>query len=78
MPRCIGAESTYIAGQHGILMWAYHEPATLRIELHQIIDIVNITSGLPLSDATNALYGTFIDAEPKYTKTDFSPIVIDK
>ncbi|MFS1539322.1 MAG: DUF1983 domain-containing protein [Candidatus Phlomobacter fragariae] len=78
MHRCIGAEPTYIAGQHGILMWAYRGPATLRIEPHQIIDTVNITPELPLSDATNALYGTFIDAEQKYTKTDFSPIVIDK
>ncbi|SPP31499.1 hypothetical protein ARAF_0628 [Arsenophonus endosymbiont of Aleurodicus floccissimus] len=34
MHRCIGAEPTYIAGQHGILMWAYHGPATLKIEPH--------------------------------------------
>ncbi|HGJ5854796.1 DUF1983 domain-containing protein [Arsenophonus nasoniae] len=78
MHRCIGAEPTYIAGQHGILMWAYHGPAALKIEPHQIIDTVSITPELPLSEATNAIYGTFVDAEQKYTKTDFIPIVMDK
>ncbi|MDR5611513.1 MAG: DUF1983 domain-containing protein [Arsenophonus sp.] len=78
MHRCIGAEPTYLAGKHGILMWAYHGPATRKIEPHQIIDTVSITPELPLSEATNAIYGTFVDAEQKYTKTDFSPIVMDK
>ena len=78
MHKCIGAEPTYVAGKHGILMQAYNGPAVLRIEPSQIIDTVTITPELALRDATNAIYGTFIDAEQLYIKTDFEPIVIDE
>lgn len=78
MHKCIGAEPTYVAGKHGILMQAYNGPAVLRIEPSQIIDTVTITPELALRDATNAIYGTFIDAEQQYIKTDFEPIVIDE
>ena len=77
MHKCIAAEPTYVAGKHGILMQAYNGPAVLRIEPNQIIDTVNITPELGLRDATNAIYGTFIDAEQQYIKTDFEPVVID-
>ncbi|HGJ5855640.1 DUF1983 domain-containing protein [Arsenophonus nasoniae] len=76
MHKCIAAEPTYIAGKHGIIMQAYNGPAALRIEANQIIDTVNITPELPLRDATNAVYGTFVDAEQMYTKTDFTPVVV--
>ncbi|ENL8513977.1 DUF1983 domain-containing protein [Providencia rettgeri] len=78
MHRCIAAEPTYVAGKHGILMQAYNGPAVLRIEPNQIIDTVNITPELALRDATNAIYGTFVDAEQQYVKTDFEPIIIDE
>ncbi|WP_294110754.1 DUF1983 domain-containing protein [Providencia sp.] len=78
MHKCIAAEPTYVAGKHGILMQAYNGPAVLRIEPNQIIDTVNITPELGLRDATNAIYGTFIDAEQQYIKTDFEPVVIDE
>ncbi|EPL4467630.1 phage tail tip protein J-related protein, partial [Proteus mirabilis] len=29
-------------------------------------------------DATNAIYGTFVDAEQQYNKTDFEPVVIEE
>lgn len=77
MHKCIAAEPTYIAGKHGILMQAYNGPAVLRIEPNQIVDTVNITPDLPLRDATNAIYGTFVDAEQQYIKTDFTPVVVD-
>ncbi|HHN8583564.1 DUF1983 domain-containing protein [Providencia rettgeri] len=78
MHKCIAAEPTYIAGKHGILMQAYNGPAVLRIEPNQIVDTVNITPDLPLRDATNAIYGTFIDAEQQYIKTDFTPVIVDE
>uniref|UniRef100_UPI00234AD823 phage tail tip protein J-related protein n=7 Tax=Providencia TaxID=586 RepID=UPI00234AD823 len=78
MHRCIAAEPTYVAGKHGILMQAYNGPAVLRIEPNQIIDTVNITPELALRDATNAIYGTFVDAEQQYVKTDFEPIIVDE
>ncbi|WGL97225.1 DUF1983 domain-containing protein [Arsenophonus sp. aPb] len=78
MHKCIAAEPTYIAGKHGIMMQAYNGPAALRIEANQIIDTVNITPELPLRDATNAVYGTFVDAEQMYTKTDFTPVVVQE
>ncbi|UNH40211.1 phage tail tip protein J-related protein [Moellerella wisconsensis] len=78
MHRCVAAEPTYVAGKHGILMQAYNGPAVLRIEPNQIIDTVNITPELALRDATNAIYGTFVDAEQQYIKTDFEPILIDE
>ncbi|HEM8125358.1 DUF1983 domain-containing protein [Providencia rettgeri] len=78
MHRCIAAEPTYVAGKHGILMQAYNGPAVLRIEPNQIIDTVNITPELALRDATNAIYGTFVDAEQQYVKTDFEPIIVNE
>ncbi|WP_272657095.1 phage tail tip protein J-related protein, partial [Providencia sp. PROV157] len=78
MHKCIAAEPTYIAGKHGILMQAYNGPAVLRIEPNQIIDTVNITPELSLRDATNAIYGTFVDAEQQYIKTDFEPVIVDE
>lgn len=78
MHRCIAAEPTYVAGKHGILMQAYNGPAVLRIEPNQIIDTVNITPELALRDATNAIYGTFVDAEQQYVKTDFEPVIVDE
>ncbi|MTB67981.1 DUF1983 domain-containing protein [Providencia sp. wls1943] len=78
MHKCIAAEPTYVAGKHGILMQAYNGPAVLRIEPNQIIDTVNITPELALRDATNAIYGTFVDAEQLYIKTDFEPVIIEE
>ncbi|HGJ5854322.1 DUF1983 domain-containing protein [Arsenophonus nasoniae] len=78
MHKCIAAEPTYIAGKHGILMQSYNGPATLRIESNQIIDTVNITPELSLREATNAIYGTFIDAEQQYIKTDFPPVIVQE
>ncbi|SPZ24096.1 Domain of uncharacterised function (DUF1983) [Providencia rettgeri] len=78
MHKCIAAEPTYIAGKHGILMQTYNGPAVLRIEPNQIVDTVNITPDLPLRDATNAIYGTFVDAEQQYIKTDFTPVIVDE
>ncbi|MEX9779805.1 DUF1983 domain-containing protein [Providencia manganoxydans] len=78
MHKCIAAEPTYVAGKHGILMQAYNGPAVLRIEPNQIIDTVNITPELALRDATNAIYGTFIDAEQQYIQTDFEPVIVDE
>ncbi|WP_415887082.1 DUF1983 domain-containing protein [Providencia rettgeri] len=78
MHRCIAAEPTYVAGKHGILMQAYNGPAVLRIEPNQIIDTVNITPELALRDATNAIYGTFVDAVQQYVKTDFEPVIVDE
>ncbi|MBQ0695505.1 phage tail tip protein J-related protein, partial [Providencia stuartii] len=78
MHKCIAAEPTYVAGKHGILMQAYNGPAVLRIEPNQIIDTVNITPELGLRDATNAIYGTFIDAEQQYIQTDFEPVIVEE
>ncbi|MEX9908587.1 DUF1983 domain-containing protein, partial [Providencia rettgeri] len=78
MHKCIAAEPTYVAGKHGILMQAYNGPAVLRIDPNQIIDTVNITPELSLRDATNAIYGTFVDAEQQYIKTDFEPVIVDE
>lgn len=78
MHKCIAAEPTYVAGKHGILMQAYNGPAVLRIEPNQIIDTVNITPELALRDATNAIYGTFVDAGQQYIKTDFEPVIVDE
>ncbi|WP_066752844.1 phage tail tip protein J-related protein, partial [Proteus myxofaciens] len=78
MHKCIAAEPTYIAGKHGILMQVYNGPALLTIDESQIIDTVTVTPELSLRDATNAIYGTFVDAEQQYNKTDFEPVVIDE
>ncbi|WP_404764884.1 phage tail tip protein J-related protein [Proteus terrae] len=78
MHKCIAGEPTYIAGKHGILMQVYNGPALLTIDESQIIDTVTVTPELSLRDATNAIYGTFVDAEQQYNKTDFEPVVIDE
>ena len=78
MHKCIAGEPTYIAGKHGILMQVYNGPALLIIDESQIIDTVTVTPELSLRDATNAIYGTFVDAEQQYNKTDFEPIVIEE
>ena len=78
MHKCIAGEQTYIAGKHGILMQVYNGPALLTIDESQIIDTVTVTPELSLRDATNAIYGTFVDAEQQYNKTDFEPIVIEE
>ncbi|HID5221050.1 TPA: phage tail tip fiber protein, partial [Providencia stuartii] len=57
---------------------AYNGPAVLRIEPNQIIDTVNITPELGLRDATNAIYGTFVDAEQQYIQTDFEPVIVEE
>ncbi|WP_017827261.1 phage tail tip protein J-related protein, partial [Proteus mirabilis] len=78
MHKCIAGEPTYIAGKHGILMQIYNGPALLTIDESQIIDTVTVTPELSLRDATNAIYGTFVDAEQQYNKTDFEPVVIEE
>lgn len=78
MHKCIAGEPTYIAGKHGILMQVYNGPALLTIDESQIIDTVTVTPELSLRDATNAIYGTFVDAEQQYNKTDFEPVVIEE
>ncbi|WP_109850072.1 DUF1983 domain-containing protein [Proteus sp. CA142267] len=78
MHKCIAGEPTYIAGKHGIMMQVYNGPALLTIDESQIIDTVTVTPELSLRDATNAIYGTFVDAEQQYNKTDFEPVVIDE
>ncbi|HGN0026307.1 hypothetical protein BBX45_10295 [Proteus mirabilis] len=78
MHKCIAGEPTYIAGKHGILMQVYNGPALLIIDESQIIDTVTVTPELSLRDATNAIYGTFVDAEQQYNKTDFEPVVIEE
>ncbi|HEI9941520.1 TPA: DUF1983 domain-containing protein, partial [Proteus mirabilis] len=44
----------------------------------QLIGTVTCTPETGLKDATNAVYGTFIDAEQLYTKTDFTPVIVDE
>lgn len=78
MHKCIAGEPTYIAGKHGIMMQVYNGPALLTIDESQIIDTVTVTPELSLRDATNAIYGTFVDAEQQYNKTDFEPVVIEE
>ncbi|HEK0789013.1 TPA: DUF1983 domain-containing protein [Proteus mirabilis] len=78
MHKCIAGEPTYIAGKHGILMQVYNGPALLTIDESQIIDTVTVTPELSLRDATNAIYGTFVDSEQQYNKTDFEPVVIEE
>lgn len=78
MHKCIAGEPTYIAGKHGILMQVYNGSALLTIDESQIIDTVTVTPELSLRDATNAIYGTFVDAEQQYNKTDFEPVVIEE
>ncbi|OTA14512.1 hypothetical protein Xbed_03672 [Xenorhabdus beddingii] len=75
MHRCLSADPTYMAGQHGILVGAYYGPAVQEIHENQIIDTVTLTPEVGLKEATNAIYGTFVDAEQIYTKTDFTPVI---
>ncbi|EOG6954073.1 phage tail tip fiber protein [Yersinia ruckeri] len=74
MHLCCAGEPTYIAGQHGILVGAYYGPALLTLNEHQMADTVQITTETALRDATNTVYGTFVDEEQLATKTDFPPV----
>ncbi|HHE4865881.1 TPA: phage tail protein, partial [Proteus mirabilis] len=76
--KCINAEPTFTAGKHGIQIGAYYGPAIKTITESQLIGTVTCTPETGLKDATNAVYGTFIDAEQLYTKTDFTPVIVDE
>ncbi|MEZ2683883.1 DUF1983 domain-containing protein [Proteus vulgaris] len=78
MHKCINAEPTFTAGKHGIQVGAYYGPALKTITESQLIDTVTCTPEAGLKDATNAVYGTFIDAEQLYTKTDFTPVIVNE
>ncbi|MCW9721180.1 phage tail tip protein J-related protein [Proteus mirabilis] len=78
MHKCINAEPTFTAGKHGIQIGAYYGPAIKTITESQLIGTVTCTPETGLKDATNAVYGTFIDAEQLYTKTDFMPVIVDE
>ena len=78
MHKCINAEPTFTAGKHGIQIGAYYGPAVKTITESQLIGTVTCTPETGLKDATNAVYGTFIDAEQLYTKTDFTPVIVDE
>ncbi|QKJ48916.1 DUF1983 domain-containing protein [Proteus vulgaris] len=78
MHKCINAEPTFTAGKHGIQVGAYYESALKTITESQLIDTVTCTPETGLKDATNAVYGTFIDAEQLYTKTDFTPVIVNE
>ncbi|WP_237386706.1 phage tail tip fiber protein [Xenorhabdus sp. Sc-CR9] len=75
MHRCVAADPTYMAGKHGMLAGAYYGPAVLEIHENQITDTVTLTPEVGLKEATNAIYGTFVDAEQIHTKTDFTPVI---
>ncbi len=78
MHKCINAEPTFTVGKHGIQIGAYYGPAIKTITESQLIGTVTCTPETGLKDATNAVYGTFIDAEQLYTKTDFTPVIVDE
>ncbi len=78
MHKCINAEPTFTAGKHGIQVGAYYGPALKTITESQLIDTVTCTPETGLKDATNAVYGTFIDSEQLYTKTDFTPVIVNE
>ncbi|NDO98237.1 DUF1983 domain-containing protein [Proteus sp. G4441] len=78
MHKCINAEPTFTAGKHGIQIGAYYGPAIKTITESQLIGTVTCTPETGLKDATNAVYGTFIDAEQLYTKTDFTPVIVNE
>ncbi|QPN88012.1 phage tail tip fiber protein [Proteus vulgaris] len=78
MHKCINAEPTFTAGKHGIQVGAYYGPALKTITESQLIDTVTCTPETGLKDATNAVYGTFIDAEQLYAKTDFTPVIVNE
>lgn len=78
MHKCINAEPTFTAGKHGIQVGAYYGAALKTITESQLIDTVTCTPETGLKDATNAVYGTFIDAEQLYTKTDFTPVIVNE
>ncbi|MGK5712568.1 phage tail tip fiber protein [Proteus mirabilis] len=78
MHKCINAEPTFTAGKHGIQVGAYYGPALKTITESQLISTVTCTPETGLKEATNAVYGTFIDAEQLYTKTDFTPVIVNE
>ncbi|HHH0070771.1 TPA: DUF1983 domain-containing protein [Yersinia enterocolitica] len=78
MHLCCAGEPTYIAGQHGILVGAYYGPPQLTLNEHQMADSVQITTETSMRDATNAIYGTFVDWEQQSTKIDFTPVRVNE
>lgn len=76
MLLCCAATPVFIGGRFGLQVGAYYGPPELTITESQIIDTVQITSETELREATNAVYGTFIDPEQEYTQTDFTPIIM--
>ncbi|EKY6155069.1 DUF1983 domain-containing protein [Escherichia coli] len=75
MLLCCAATPVFVGGRFGIQVGAYYGPPELTITESQIIDTVQITSETELREATNAVYGTFIDPEQEYTQTDFTPVI---
>ncbi|EED9366292.1 DUF1983 domain-containing protein [Salmonella enterica subsp. enterica] len=73
---CCAATPVFIGGRFGLQVGAYYGPPELTITESQIIDTVQITSETELREATNAVYGTFIDPEQEFTQTDFTPIIM--
>lgn len=78
MLLCCAATPVFIGGRFGLQVGAYYGPPELTITESQIIDTVQITSETELREATNAVYGTFIDPEQEYTQTDFTPIIMQE
>lgn len=76
MLLCCAATPVFIGGRFGIQVGAYYGPPELTITESQIVDTVQITPETELREATNAVYGTFIDPEQEYTQTDFTPIIM--
>ena len=76
MLLCCAATPVFVGGRFGIQVGAYYGPPQLTITESQIIDTVQITSETELKEATNAVYGTFIDPEQQYAQTDFTPIIM--
>lgn len=78
MHRCVGGHPTYMGGKHGMMAGAYYGPPALSITESQLIDTVEITPETTLKEATNAIYGTFIDEKQDYAKTDFTPVIVQQ
>ncbi|EDW9825621.1 DUF1983 domain-containing protein [Salmonella enterica subsp. enterica serovar Hato] len=76
MLLCCAATPVFIGGRFGLQVGAYYGPPELTITESQIIDTVQITAETELREATNAVYGTFIDPEQEYTQTDFTPVIM--
>ncbi|EMQ2086628.1 DUF1983 domain-containing protein [Salmonella enterica subsp. enterica] len=76
MLLCCAATPVFIGGRFGLQVGAYYGPPELTITESQIVDTVQITSETELREATNAVYGTFIDPAQEYTQTDFTPIIM--